>query len=108
MTRGPTRRFVVLLATASGCNTGGAATPTSTGMDPATAGDGGAAGAGGGMSSMTTVVTGVPCDVAGVRASHCTTRHGRPPSSGAPMPMVTYEDLVAPARSDNARMVVEV
>ena len=38
----------------------------------------------------------LPCDVQTVLSDHCTSCHGNPPSNGAPMSMVTYDDLIAP------------
>ena len=49
--------------------------------------------------------TGIPCDVAKVLATSCTDCHGAKPSGGAPNPLVTYEDLKAPSRSDPAETV---
>ena len=39
--------------------------------------------------------TGLPCDVATVLAKNCTSCHGSSPVGGAPMALVTYEDLAA-------------
>ncbi len=39
--------------------------------------------------------TDLPCDVASVLANNCLSCHGEPPSGGAPMALVTYDDLIA-------------
>lgn len=52
-------------------------------------GDGGGGGSGGGSSAA------LPCDVQDVLTSRCQSCHGNPPTNGAPMSLVTYEDLVA-------------
>src|SRR4051794_6041691 len=50
---------------------------------------------------------GLPCDVAEVFARHCQTCHSQTPQYGAPMPLVTHANLMAPAKSDPARRVFE-
>jgi cytochrome c553 len=52
--------------------------------------------------------SGLPCDVAKVLAASCTDCHGRPLAEGAPVALVTYEDLVAPSRSEPERSVAAV
>jgi cytochrome c553 len=37
---------------------------------------------------------GLPCDVEAVLAAHCQSCHGNPPSGGAPISLVTYDDLM--------------
>jgi hypothetical protein len=39
----------------------------------------------------------LPCDVQSVLSDHCVSCHGNPPSNGAPISLVTYDDLIAPA-----------
>ncbi len=39
--------------------------------------------------------TDLPCDVASVLANNCLGCHGDPPSGGAPISLVTYDDLIA-------------
>lgn len=51
---------------------------------------------------------GLPCDVNTVIATHCGQCHGETPTFGAPMPLVTRADLLAPAPSDPARVVLEL
>jgi hypothetical protein len=41
----------------------------------------------------------LPCDVATVLGEHCVRCHSSPPQFGAPMPLVTYADLVLPRGS---------
>lgn len=50
----------------------------------------------------------LPCDVDAVLASQCRSCHGETPLYGAPMPLVTYADLTAPAPSDPSRKVYEL
>lgn len=73
---------------------GGAGAGTTTG--PSTGG------AGGGGS------TGLPCDVEAVLQQSCLGCHGSSPQFGAPMPLVTYDDLMAAAPSDASRQVYEL
>src|SRR5688572_26284694 len=49
---------------------------------------------------------GLPCGVKNVLEARCVGCHGATPS--APMSLVTYEDLVAPAKSNPALKVVDV
>jgi hypothetical protein len=49
----------------------------------------------------------LPCDVDAVLESHCRQCHGATPSYGAPMPLVTRADLLAPSRSDPATPVFQ-
>lgn len=50
--------------------------------------------------------SGLPCDVDAVLAARCRSCHATP--LAAPMTLLTYEDLVAPSRSDASRKVVDV
>lgn len=52
--------------------------------------------------------SGLPCDVAEVLAANCTSCHSATPVFGAPMPLVTYDDLQVPALSDPSRKVYEL
>lgn len=54
------------------------------------------------------VVTGLPCDVQALLASRCDSCHGVVPSGGAPMSIVTYADLSAPALSDPSKTIADV
>lgn len=47
----------------------------------------------------------LPCDVKRVFEQRCTTCHGETPRFGAPMPLVTLGDLLAPAKSGAGRVV---
>ena len=104
----------IALATAVGCYTGPDATLT-----PATAGPDAAAGdrppsragddpRGGGVEAGVGAADGVPCDVADLLASSCIRCHGAKPSKGAPMSLVTYDDLVAPWDDDPTRTIASV
>jgi cytochrome c551/c552 len=48
---------------------------------------------------------GLPCDVDAVLAGHCRSCHGKPEQFGAPMSLLSYSDLVAPAPSDPTKKV---
>ncbi len=50
----------------------------------------------------------LPCEVSKVLATHCSGCHGEVPRFGAPMALVTWEDLQAPARSEPGRPVYEL
>jgi hypothetical protein len=50
----------------------------------------------------------IPCEVETVLAQRCRECHGTTPQYGAPMSLVTYADLVAPAKSDPQRKVFEL
>jgi hypothetical protein len=43
--------------------------------------------------------TGLPCDVDALLAKSCRACHGARPLANAPMPLVSYEDLLAPSKS---------
>ncbi len=77
-----------------------AAAPTESPTHPAAGPGGAAAGGGSGGGS------GLPCDVREVLASKCQGCHGSTPS--APMALMTYEDLVAPAKSKPDLKVAEL
>jgi hypothetical protein len=49
--------------------------------------------------------TGLPCEVDKVLDASCRACHARPPKFGAPMPLVTWEDLDAPSPSDPRQKV---
>ncbi len=51
--------------------------------------------------------SGLPCDVAALLAARCTACHSDPPGAGAPMSLVTYEQLIAPSASDPTRTVAQ-
>ena len=55
----------------------------------------------------TTTSTDLPCDVAQV-LSNCTSCHSSPPVGGAPMALVSYADLTAPAKSDPSKTAAEM
>lgn len=58
-------------------------------------------------TTPTTTSTDLPCDVAQV-LSNCTSCHSSPPTGGAPMSLVSYADLKAPAPSDATKTVAEM
>jgi len=51
---------------------------------------------------------GLPCDVDKVLATNCRSCHGASPQFGAPMPLVTYADLTAPAKGDPSKKTYEL
>lgn len=71
--------------------------------------NGGAGGNGGGASSAggAAAQTGVPCDVADILAAKCLSCHGATPSAGAPMSLVTYEQLTSPSKADATKTYIE-
>jgi Copper type II ascorbate-dependent monooxygenase, C-terminal domain len=50
----------------------------------------------------------VPCDVAALVSTNCTTCHTATPKFGAPMPLMTAADVQAPAKTDPTRKVYQV
>ena len=78
-------------ATTCSSGTGGA---TGAGGATGTGGRSGAGGAGGAGSD------GLPCNVQAVYQTHCTSCHAVTPINGAPMPLVTRSNLVAPSFVD--------
>ncbi len=66
-------------------------------------------GAGGGSSGTAgPSANGLPCDVDAVLQANCRTCHTDPPQYGAPMPLVTYADTQAPAKSDPSKRVADL
>lgn len=89
---------------------GGVAPAPSTSKPPS-AGSGGSAASNqpSAPNTGTTDETGMlPCDVSRVLAANCQTCHGSMPIGGAPMPLVTYEDLHEPARTNGTKKVYEL
>lgn len=64
--------------------------------------DGDAGGAQSGLSS------GLPCDVDKVLADSCRSCHAAPPQFGSPMPLLTWDQLQAPAATDPSKKVYEL
>jgi hypothetical protein len=52
--------------------------------------------------------TPLPCEVDAVFAAHCRECHAAVPQYGAPMPLMTWEDLHAPAKSDPSKLVYQL
>jgi hypothetical protein len=107
----------LLVAWVVGCSTGNAARPadpggTTPGAAPVTPGGGeGGASTPGGADDGGPGAAGslaLPCAVDGVFARNCRTCHSSPPGFGAPMPLVTYADLHAPAKSDPSNAVYQL
>lgn len=82
----------VLVAAVMGCT-------APTGIDVGQGGNGqGGTSTGATTSTGTTTIdgdSGLPCDVAAVLMSLCTSCHSNPPMTGTPMPLLTYADLTA-------------
>jgi mono/diheme cytochrome c family protein len=103
--------LVTALAVAAGCYTG-----PDTGLAPATSGgdastdDGGppSSEAASGREAGARAPDGLPCDVSDLLASSCIRCHGARPSKGAPMSLVTYDDLVATWDEDPRRTIADV
>ncbi|MFO0660094.1 MAG: peptidylglycine alpha-amidating monooxygenase [Polyangiaceae bacterium] len=68
----------------------------------------GAAGAGQGGSAGSSSGTSLPCDVSAILRNSCQNCHGTETAFGAPMSLVTYADLQAPAVTDASRKVYEL
>jgi hypothetical protein len=51
---------------------------------------------------------GLPCEISTILTTHCARCHGEQLSFGAPFPLVTLEDLHAPAVSDPSRKIFEL
>jgi hypothetical protein len=85
-----------LLALLLGCSRDDASDPGATRKDAGPA------------VTFPTTGTALPCDVDAVFERHCRKCHTNPPESGAPMPLLFYENLHAPARSDPSKKVYEL
>lgn len=105
--------FAIALAAIVGCYTGPSsdlspATPmpvsNADGTEPGIGIDGASAEGG----ALPVAARGVPCDVAKIFATACTSCHGARPTHGAPSSLVTYEDLTAKSDSDPGRTAAEV
>lgn len=92
--------FIGILVVAA-CGDGSS---TSTGTGGGTGGNGSGGNGSGGTASQ----GGLPCNVAEILANNCAKCHSSPPVFGAPMPLSTHADLMAPAKSDPASKVVEL
>jgi hypothetical protein len=81
---------------------GGEATPAS---DPSPV-----AGASGAVASSAFVgaIQNLPCDASAALATHCQKCHGSPPIGGAPMPLLTVQDLQRPAATQPSMKVYEL
>jgi hypothetical protein len=74
----------------------GAALASCTRVDPSLLGNGGSGGGTGGSGGTTTQPsTGLPCDIASTLQSYCVSCHAATPTGGAPMPLVTWDNLAA-------------
>ena len=95
--------FAALVAAAgAGCymTSGDGGNPGGNGTTPSP-------GADSGTTTTTTTSTDLPCDVASVLQSKCTSCHSSPPVGGAPMALVSYADLTGPALSNPSNTVAQ-
>ena len=95
-----------LLAAVVAAVVGGAGAAAACGgstLDATPGTDGGASSYEGG--SVPTGPSGLPCDVDDVLARRCRDCHFDPPRFGAPMPLITWDDLHAPSKSDPSKPV---
>ena len=58
---------------------------------------GGAAGTGGGVADFDGGLAGLPCDIANLLRTRCTSCHRTPLAGGATMPLTSYAELTAPS-----------
>jgi hypothetical protein len=93
----------------SGSGTGGAGGSGAWGGSGGAGGDGGSVGPGGsGGSGGGSVGNGLPCNVKTVVDARCTgTCHGAPPTFGAPMSLVSWQDFQRPAPKDSSIRVYQ-
>jgi len=99
-------RATVALVSSAVALAGFAACGTSVGVDPAQ--DGGPTPQPTSTVSPPTTQNGLPCDVDAVLAKNCRSCHSDTPTFGAPMPLTSYESLVAPAKSDASKRVIDL
>ncbi len=104
------RSFLVVACVAgalAGCYGLGNGTLTDSASGSGAAGAAGDGGAGGSGSGGGAAPSGLPCDVAQLLSTHCTSCHTDPPVSG-PMGLMSYADLTASAPSDATKTVAQV
>jgi hypothetical protein len=61
------------------------------------AGGSAAGGNAGGSAALDGNLAGLPCDIANVMRTRCVSCHNSPPTAGAPMPLTSYANLMAPS-----------
>jgi hypothetical protein len=61
---------------------------------------GGTSAGGGSAGAATGGATGLPCEISQILQTHCWSCHGNPPTDGATMPLLTYQDLTSPSKND--------
>ncbi|HEX7481597.1 MAG TPA: hypothetical protein VF331_27580 [Polyangiales bacterium] len=61
---------------------------------------GGFSGNGSSLGGTANTGSPLPCSVSSILQTHCSLCHSAVPSYGAPMPLVTWEDLQAPSKTD--------
>ncbi len=75
--------------TTGGTGGAGPATTSGSGGAPGTVGGGGATG------TATVTPAGFPCDIQAILQNHCVGCHSNPPANGAPMPLTSYDFVIA-------------
>lgn len=93
------------LAVVAACGSAATESPSVSGYST---GSGGSGSGGSASTSTGAGVEGLPCDVAALLAAKCVSCHSNPPIASAPMALVSYADLVAPAKSDATKSNAEV
>lgn len=82
-----------VLALAAACSSSDSAAPG--GSSPSTLPDGGTATSPDGSTTPTKAPSNLPCDVDAILAQNCQSCHSSPPQYGAPMSLMTWDDLQA-------------
>lgn len=65
-------------------------------------------GASSGAAPAVTAGSGLPCDIDQILAANCRKCHQSPTRYGAPMPLLSYEDLLAPSLTDPSQSVFQL
>lgn len=91
------RWLISTMCLLGGCSAIGEPAGPLTSASASSAADGGSEGAPDSTSGVAGDGSGLPCDVALLLSMHCTTCHGSPLAGGAPMPLLSLEDLSVPS-----------
>ena len=100
--------LAVGLAGCFGLNSAQDTNGTGSGSGSGTTSSGSSNSSGGSGTTGVAACSGIPAQVATLLTQKCVSCHGNKLTGGAPMKMVTYDDLLAPAPSDSSRTVAEV
>jgi hypothetical protein len=85
------------LAVVAACGSAVAESPSVSGYSSGSGGDSST------TSTGSAGMEGLPCDVAALLASKCVSCHSDPPVANAPQALVSYANLIAPAKSDPSK-----